>query len=73
MEPPSDEPNDTELDLEKVEQLLKIGALSKARNISRGFADHTPRLVEALNITAIKAFSGQHLRAAELLWRERIT
>ena len=67
VEPPSDEPNDTELDLEKVEQLLKIGALSKARNISEAL--QTIRLVwwKHSILPPSKHFR-QHLRAAELLW-----
>ena len=58
-----------DIDLVKVKRMLKSGELSAVAKYLSGYPDDSAHLVEALNLTALQAYIGQHSRAAELLWQ----
>jgi CheY-like chemotaxis protein len=62
------EDND-EISIVKVKRMLKSGELSAVAKYLAGYSDDSNHLIEALNLTALQAYMGKHLRAAELLWQ----
>ena len=58
-----------EISIVKVKRMLKSGELSAVAKYLAGYSDDSNHLIEALNLTALQAYMGKHLRAAELLWQ----